>query len=300
MRLSLRNLGKRYPNGHRAVAGLTLELSRGIVGLLGPNGAGKTTTLGMLATTAQPTEGEILVDGRPLRSVLRDYQRRLGYLPQHFELPALLEVHEVLEFMGGLCGLSCQEARNRTDQLLETVGLARVRHRRVKHLSVGMTRRLGIAQSLVGDPDVLFVDEPTTGLDPEERNRFCSLLARLGREKTVVFSTHIVSDVEAVVSRVVVLDGGVLAYDGAPSGFVSRATGHVYRVLIAPEELEALSRRHHLASVREEDGRLCARIVIAGTPPPEAVPAEPTFEDAYLYHFRVLSGAEPRGLWTAA
>ncbi len=317
MRISLLNLSKRYPNNHRAVDRLNLELSRGIVGLLGPNGAGKTTTLSMLATTAKPTEGEIRVDGRPLSAVLRNYQRRLGYLPQHFELPPLLEVHEVMELMGGLCELPRRVVRERARQLLESVGLLAVQHRRVRQLSVGMTRRLGIAQSLVGDPEVLLVDEPTAGLDPEERNRFCSLLARLGETKTVVFSTHIVSDIEAVCARVVVLDRGRVVYDGAPSGFVSRAAGHVYELRAPASELEALGRRHHLSSVREdepprvpplstlkgarlEEQGMVVRVVVAGDAPAGGEAVAPTFEDAYLYQFRVLPGAEPRGLWTAA
>jgi ABC-2 type transport system ATP-binding protein len=293
MKLTIKNLTKRYPNGNRALEGLNLELEPGITGLLGPNGAGKTTTLSLLATTSQPSDGEILVDGKPMKQALGDYRRRLGYLPQYFELPALLQVHEALEFFGGLCGISGKKVKARAQELLRDVGLYEVQHRKVRHLSVGMRRRLGIAQALVGDPDVLLVDEPTTGLDPEERNRFRSLLGQLGQSKTVLLSTHIVGDIEAACRNLAVLDEGRLVYEGAPSGFVERARGMAYEIEAEASGIEALSRDYHLASLAERDGAVHARVVARENPPKGAQSVEPTFEEAYLYQFRVSKGLPP-------
>lgn len=215
LRLAARELSKTYA-GKRAVDRLSLDLGPGVVGLLGPNGAGKSSLMRVLATVTRPSEGVVTWEGRDTAADPEPLRRTLGYLPQDFGVYPHLTAREFLSCVAAAKGLSARSARGRIGELLQLVNLADAGRRPLGRFSGGMRRRVGIAQALLNDPRVLILDEPTAGLDPEERARFRDLLADLGRDRIVVLSTHIVSDVEAVAGRVAIVGGGRLLYDGPP------------------------------------------------------------------------------------
>jgi ABC-type multidrug transport system ATPase subunit len=213
LRLAARELTKAY-GVKRAVDRLSLDLGPGVVGLLGPNGAGKSSLMRVLATVTRPTEGVVTWNGRDIVADPEPLRRTLGYLPQDFGIYPHLSAREFLAYLAAAKGLSARPARARIAELLDLVHLADVGRRPLGGFSGGMRRRVGIAQALLNDPRVLILDEPTAGLDPEERSRFRDLLADLGRDRIVILSTHIVSDVEAIAGRVAIVAGGRLLYDG--------------------------------------------------------------------------------------
>jgi ABC-2 type transport system ATP-binding protein len=215
MRLAARELSKTYGR-KRAVDRLSLDLGPGVVGLLGPNGAGKSSLMRVLATVTRPTGGTVTWNGRDVVAHPDPLRRALGYLPQDFGVYPHLSAREFLTYLAAATGLDARSAKGRIAELLQLVNLADVGRRPLGGFSVGMRRRVGIAQALLNDPQVLILDEPTAGLDPEERTRFRELLADLGRDRIVLLSTHIVSDVEAIAGRVLIVAGGRLLYDGPP------------------------------------------------------------------------------------
>jgi ABC-2 type transport system ATP-binding protein len=217
LRLAARELSKTYAD-KRAVDRLSLDLGPGVIGLLGPNGAGKSSLMRVLATVTRPTSGVVTWNGRDIVADPEPLRRTLGYLPQDFGVYPHLTAREFLSFLAAAKGLDARSAKRRIAELLQLVNLADAARRPLGRFSGGMRRRVGIAQALLNDPRVLILDEPTAGLDPEERTRFRDLLADLGRDRIVVLSTHIVSDVEAVAGRVAIVSGGRLLYDGPPRG----------------------------------------------------------------------------------
>ena len=280
MFISLDHLGKDFRKRPRALDDLTLDLPSGMIGLVGPNGAGKTTLMRILCGIVAPTRGRVLADGRDLSDARtrRALKRTLGYLPQDIEPYPNLTPLEFLDYMGVLKGMGdARERRHQAGGLLERVGLADVARRRIDGFSGGMRRRVGIAQALMGDPRLLVVDEPTAGLDPEERMRFRALLASLGGERTVILSTHILDDVAQTCPYVCVLRGGRLRYDGATSGLVDAARGRTWITppLPAPPTGAVVAN----AAAPPEGTRYR---VVADVPPAGAQPAEPTLEDGYL------------------
>ena len=286
--LSVERAGKRYRAGNWGVKELSLSLSGGVVGLLGPNGAGKTTLMSMIATLTRPTEGRIVFDGADVAKEPDAVRRRLGFLPQDFGVYPNLTAFETLDYLARLKGV---RDRAKVAATLEKVGLHGVADRAVGGFSGGMRQRLGIAQALVADPDLLVVDEPTAGLDPEERVRFRNLLSEIGFGKLVLLSTHIVSDVESVATQIAVLREGRLVAFGPPEALLSEAGGTAWEAVLPSDDLER--RRGSLLvahAVRHADG-VHLRLVGREAPVPGAAPVEPTLEEAYLYFMRLAPAA---------
>jgi len=275
-------LGKMYRNGTWGVRDLTLRATEGVLGLLGPNGAGKTTLMQVLATLTRPTAGALRFAGTDVAKSPRAIRERLGYLPQDFGVPPGLTCIELLDTIARLKGIRSRAA---VLAMLESVGLHDLAKRPVESLSGGMRQRLGIAQALVGAPELVIVDEPTAGLDPEERVRFRNLLSEHRGLKLVLLSTHIVSDVESVATQIAVVRQGRLLAFGAPEELVARASGTVWEAELPAGELERLSGAT-VANVVRNGGGVRVRLVARERPLPSATPAAPTLEDAYLLLMR--------------
>ena len=280
--LTIQGLGKRYPGGTVGLSDVTLTAGEGVLGLLGPNGAGKTSLLSILATVTKPTSGTFLWQGRDAVADPLPLRRVLGYLPQDFGVYERLTAREFLMYLGRLKGLSGRELTTRVHEMLELVNLHGAADRRLGGYSGGMRQRVGIAQALLGDPKLVVVDEPTVGLDPEERVRFRNLLAEIAHGRVVILSTHIVSDVEAVASRIAVLRSGRLVADASPEDLLSRAAGKVFSAVVPSSDLARAQSAVHVSSlVRRADG-VHVRFVGDGAALPGARPVEPSLEDAYL------------------
>jgi ABC-type multidrug transport system ATPase subunit len=282
MELATRGLGKRYRGGQWGLRNFSLALGPGVLGLLGPNGAGKSTLLRMLATVTRPSEGSISWNGTDVATAPEGLRRDLGYLPQDFGVYPHLTAVEFLDYLAAVKGLDRATAKRRIEELLVLTNLSDERHRPLGGFSGGMRQRVGIAQALLADPRLLIVDEPTTGLDPEERVRFRELLTELSGERIVVLSTHIVSDVEAVAGRLAVVDRGALVTAGAPEALLAEVAGRVWICRVPSGELDALKRRGIVsATTRRSDG-VEARVVAATAPAADARAVDPNLEDAYL------------------
>jgi ABC-2 type transport system ATP-binding protein len=284
VRLQIHDVHKQYRGDVLALSGLSLDLGAGIVGLLGPNGAGKSTLMRILATVTRPTRGRVLWNGVDTAKEPDTLRERLGYLPQDFGVYPNLNPVEFLELVAAAKGLETRAARKRIDALLEIVNLENVRRRALGGFSGGMRQRVGIAQALLNDPLLLIVDEPTAGLDPEERVRLRHLLSELAGERIVILSTHIVSDVEAIATRIALIGRGRLLADAAPEALLQEVAGKAWLLTVASAELPSLRERHIVSgAIRRSEGVL-VRVVADARPAPAAQPAEPNLEDAYLWH----------------
>jgi len=277
--LEIRGLTKRFRAGNYGVRDVSLEVGSGVLGLLGPNGAGKTTLMQMIATVLRPTSGEIRFAGVDVRRRPDDLRRRLGYLPQDFGTYGELTAQEHLAYFAGLKGM---RDRRRLGELLELVNLHTVAGRRVAGFSGGMRQRLGIAQALANQPDLLIVDEPTAGLDPGERLRFRGLLSELGGERLVLLSTHIVSDIESIATAIAVMSEGRLVACDRPDGLLEGARGRVWEAVIPAEQYESLRGGLPEARAVRRGQEVHLRAVAEGPPCPGASLVEPTLEDVYL------------------
>jgi ABC-2 type transport system ATP-binding protein len=262
-----------------AVDGVSLRLEPGVVGLLGHNGAGKTTLMQMIATLAKPSRGRILFDGADIVRKPDAIRKRLGYLPQDFGAYRNVTALEFMQYFAALKGVR-DPARIR--RLLELVNLHDQAHRQAASFSGGMLRRLGIAQALLNDPDILVVDEPTAGLDPEERLRFRNLLAELGFDKLVIISTHIVSDVETIAGRLAIMKSGKLVACDTPDAILGRARGRVWTASVALEEYEILRGTTQVLQAQRQGKRMALRIAHPTPPCSGAEPSEPSLEEALM------------------
>ena len=277
--LTIESVSKRYRGGHFGVRDLSLTVDRGVLGLLGANGAGKTTLMQMIATITRPTGGRILFEGEDIAKKPDALRRRLGYLPQDFGVYDNLTAFEFLRYFAALKGV---RDRARLDQMLEMVNLHGVANRPVGGFSGGMRQRLGIAQALINDPDLLIVDEPTAGLDPEERVRFRNILSDLGGKRLVILSTHIVSDIESIATGIAVMREGSLVMHATPEEIMRQAEGKVWQAIVPSTDFDELRTRHRVSgAVRKSDG-VHARFVSTTTPFAGARAAEPDLEDAFL------------------
>ena len=286
--LSLVNIRKDYGK-FTAIEDLNLELEEGLYAMLAPNGAGKTTIIRMMTTLLFPTSGEILYDGENILEMGESYRKMVGYLPQQFGYYKSNTPVQYLSSLAALKKIPRQEAKRQIPKLLELVGLSEEANKKMKKFSGGMIQRVGIAQALLGDPKILILDEPTAGLDPKERVRFRNLLSSMSRNRIVVLSTHIVSDVESVANQVMLLkDHRLLLMDTVPN-ICSRYQGKIYEKKIREWEYEEFARRHMVLSVRQEQDdsivvRFCREKDLADEP--EARACAPNMEDVFLLTYR--------------
>jgi len=283
MKLSIEGVSKRYAGKRWGLRDMSLELLPGVIGLLGPNGAGKSTLMRILATVTRPTEGRVLWNGTDIAKSPDDLRNVLGYLPQDFGVYPHLTALEFLEYLAAVKGLDARTARKRIDELLAVVNLGEARDRPLGGFSGGMKQRVGIAQALLNDPQLLIVDEPTAGLDPEERVRFRNLLSELAGERIVILSTHIVSDIEAIATDIAILNEGKLLAHAAPEDLLRSVEGKVWEWIVPSGELPAMRQKFQISgSVRRADG-VHVRIVAVQQPGSDALAVTPTIEDAYLH-----------------
>jgi ABC-type multidrug transport system ATPase subunit len=283
MKLTVTDLGKQYRSDLWGLRNFSLEIKPGILGLLGPNGAGKSTFMRMLATITKPTDGTILWNDVDIVRSPDALRRMLGYLPQDFGVYPNLNALEFLEYMAAIKGLDAATARKRIDELLQLVNLKAAAKRPLGGYSGGMKQRVGIAQALLNDPQLLIVDEPTVGLDPEERVRFRNLLSDLSGERIVILSTHIVSDVEATATRIALVNKGRLLCESAPEELLKELEGKVWEWSVSSDDLIALKQKHIVSgTIRRSDG-VQVRVVSATQPEASARSVSPNLEDAYLY-----------------
>ena len=283
--LEIKGLKKTYASGVQALKGIDLEVSAGVFGLLGPNGAGKSTLMRILATLLEPDSGEVAVSGVDFINQKMAARRMLGYLPQEFGLYPTLTAEQTLVYFARLKGVTESKERARLiDALLERVNLADVRKQAVGGFSGGMRQRLGIAQALIGQPRIIIVDEPTAGLDPEERNRFHNLLSEIAGEATVVLlSTHIVSDVSTLCGQMSIIRRGEILAFSTPQAALAQIANVVWEAAVPREDVPALKSRFRVLSTRIFEGRVCVRVISRGGRPAEGFsPATPTLEDYYL------------------
>jgi len=279
--LAIQNVSKRYHGDVWALRRFSLDLGPGVHGLLGPNGAGKTTLMNILATITGTTEGTITWDGVDISREPDALRRVLGYLPQDFGVYPNLNPVEFLEYLAAMKGLDARTAAQRIDALLSLVNLNNFRKRPLGGFSGGMKQRVGIAQALLNDPVLLIVDEPTAGLDPEERVRFRNLLAELSGERIVILSTHIVSDVEATATNIALIAKGQLLTHVSPEQLLATVEGKVWEYVTASSALSDIKQRFVISGTTRRSDGIHVRIV-AGDPPAGSRPLSPTLEDAYL------------------
>lgn len=289
MELSFDRLTKHYGN-KIAVDCVSATLEPGVYGLLGANGAGKTTLMRMLCAILESTSGEVLFDGQDVISMGADYRNVLGYLPQDFGYYPNYTAMEFLMYIAALKGIPKKIARQRAKQLLEEVGLSNVANKKVGTFSGGMKQRVGIAQALLNNPDILILDEPTAGLDPKERVRFRNLLSDYAGDKIVILSTHIVSDIEAIADEVLIMKKGRFVLQGTVSELIEKAKGKVWELTVLPEEARKWQEKTTVANLRHEGKQVVLRIISDTMPTPEAVTCEATLEDLYLYYFPTEEG----------
>ena len=280
MELEIRGLGKRYGK-KTAVSGVELTITPGVWGLIGANGAGKTTLMRMLAGILPPSAGRVLYDGVDIRDLGEAYRDALGYLPQSFGFYPEFTVTDYLEYIAALKGVGRREGRERMEALLELLGLAEVRKKKIKKLSGGMQRRVGIAQAMLNDPDVLILDEPTGGLDPGERVRFRNYLAEFAQGRIVLISTHIVSDIETIAGQIVMFRDHRLYCCDSPARICAQFQGRVFQL---PAGTALAPGQFLLSEGQGEDGLVLR--VLCETPPVNGTPVTPGLEDAFLAIYR--------------
>jgi ABC-type multidrug transport system ATPase subunit len=282
MRLKIDHLSKQYRRDFWGLRDFDLELKPGVIGLLGPNGAGKSTLMRMLATITQPSTGTIRWNGVDVVKSPDALRAVLGYLPQDFGLYPNLTGLEFLEYMAAIKGMDGKTARRRIEELLVLVNLVHAAKRPLGGYSGGMKQRVGIAQALLNDPQLLIVDEPTVGLDPEERVRFRNLLSDLSGDRIIILSTHIVSDVEATATEIVIINYGRKLQHAAPEKLLALLDGKVWQWVIPSEALPTLKASHLVSGTLRRESGIQVRVVSESTPAPEADRVTPSLEDVYL------------------
>jgi len=286
----IEHLNKIYRNGNRALSDINLVIENGMFGLLGPNGAGKSTLMRILVTLMKPTTGKVLVNGMDLQKNRRQVRELLGYLPQDFRFFAKYSTWEFLDYSARLAGLKNRSVRNReVEQMLEQVGLFEARDRKAGKLSGGMKRRLGIAQALIGNPRIVIVDEPTTGLDPDERIRFRNLLSKMTeKEMIIILSTHIVGDISSTCRSMALLDRGKLVFEGPPDKLIEQTRGHVFQMNVSNREFEDIKEKYSVISTIPAINGWDVQVVADHTDSYPSVSIEPNLEHAYVYFMELV------------
>lgn len=285
MKIEIKNLTKVYRAGKKkALDSVNIEIGEGIFGLIGRNGAGKTTLMRIVATIMDATSGEVYFDGKELTANKNEFRASLGYLPQSTKLMPRMNITEFLDYVCVMKGMKNKAERaEKIKNAIETVGLVGEEKKRLARYSGGMLRRAGIAQALIGDPKVLIIDEPTTGLDPEERGYFLNLLSKISVNRTIIFSTHITADIEHLCRNICVLERGEVKYLGDKGKFIGSIVGKTWEHMGTPEDEDMLRRETVVTSVAYIDGKPSVRYVAEEARTAESVSVTPSLEDAYIY-----------------
>ena len=291
MKLTLNNVSKNH-TGVKAVDGITYSMEKGVYGLLGVNGAGKTTLMRMICTLMPPTEGEITWNGSNIFSSGAAYRDILGYLPQDFGYYPDLSIHDYMMYIASIKGIRPIPARKKIELLLEQVGLDQYKKRKMKNLSGGMVRRVGIAQAMLNDPQILVLDEPTAGLDPNERIRFRNLISELSEERLVLLSTHIVSDIAYIAKEIMLMREGRLIYTGTSEALIASMEGIVWHCKVPRQKVDIYCKQYQVGNIRASSDDVELRILSKIPPAENAVPVEATLEDAFLLYFGAKAGDE--------
>lgn len=285
MNIKINDLTVTFKNGVTAVNHATLEIPQGVFGLLGENGAGKTTLMRVLTTVLKPTSGMVSMDGILYsEGNYGKIQKKIGYLPQEIDLYPNLTIQECLEYMGELSGIEKHECAERIRYYLEKTSLMEHRKKKMRQLSGGMKRRVGLIQALLNEPEFLIVDEPTTGLDPEERIRIRNLLVDFSENRTILFSTHVVEDLAATCNQLAIMKKGTFLYAGSVQDLVNEAKGHIWICKVADEiQARELEKKYHVSAKQYVDGGLQMKLLSEQKPDIDCIPVSATLEDAYIY-----------------
>jgi len=284
MELTVQKLTKKYRD-KTAVSDVSLVLTPGVYGLLGANGAGKTTLMRMICGVLKPTSGSIRLNGKTMQDLGERYYAHLGYMPQDFGFYPDFTAREFMLYMAAVKGLERDKAKSRTDKLLQMVNLQDAAGKKIKTYSGGMKQRLGIAQAELNEPSILILDEPTAGLDPKERVRFRNIISDFAKEKIVILSTHIVSDVAYIADTILMMKQGRFLLQEPMDTVADGIKGKVWEVLVSQQEADKMSRQFCVVNLHHENGMVRLRIVHNRPPVTDAYPAEPSLEDLFLYHF---------------
>lgn len=284
MELILDNLTKEFGN-FTAVDHIALSMTNGVYGLLGVNGAGKTTLIRMLCTLLEPTSGNIYCDGKDILKMDNKYRSLLGYLPQDFGFYPEFTVKDYLLYISAIKGIRPVVAKKRTNELIIKVGLTKVADKKLKKLSGGMKRRAGIAQAMLNDPKILILDEPTAGLDPNERIRFRNLISELSEERLVLLSTHIVSDVEYIANQILLMKDGTIVNKGTLNEIINSMPENVWNCLVSQDVAHTLSKKYKVSNMKMNQHKVELRLISEEKPCEAAMYVEPALEDVFLYYF---------------
>lgn len=289
--LTIHNLSKNF-GSFTALKDINLEFTNGVYGLLAPNGAGKTTLMKIITTLLYPSGGEVLYEGQDIFKMGEDYRDLLGYLPQEFGYYKNYSPMQYLLYIAALKGLEGKVAKERAIELLKLVGLENVMNKKMKKFSGGMVQRVGIAQAMLNDPKILILDEPTAGLDPKERVRFRNLLTDLSREKIVILSTHIVSDVESIANEIVMIKDKEILYKDHIRNICNLIGGMVYETEVEFDDVSSFKQQYQSLSEKQEQGKMKIRFISKDVPTSTWKPVSPSLEDVFLYVYNdeVLEG----------
>lgn len=286
MELKTIELTKKF-GSKTAVNGLNITLSNGVYGLLGANGAGKTTLMRLLCNLQTPTSGKVTLNGKNVGDLGEKYRNLLGYLPQHFGYYPDFTAMDFLLYVAALKGLNETDAKRKSKELLEAVGLSSESKHKIKTFSGGMKQRLGIAQAMLNDPRILILDEPTAGLDPKERVRFRNLISAFAKDRTVILSTHIVSDVEFIAEEIIMMKEGQIVHFGKPQEITAEISGKVWEITVPASRAEEYAVSFNTSNLRNTNNGYTILRVIADRPPMNnAEPVQPNLEDLYLFYFK--------------
>jgi ABC-2 type transport system ATP-binding protein len=287
MQLQMENITKSFKDKD-VLKGITIGMENGVYGLLGPNGAGKTTMIRILADILQPTKGRVLINGQDKNSCGDEYRAKIGYLPQDMSFYSDFTGRDYLSFVAALKGMAKASANERIDTLAQNVGLENDLNRRAVTYSGGMKRRLGIAQALLDDPEILILDEPTAGLDPHERIKFRNIISAYSKDRLVLLSTHIVSDIDSIAKSVMMMEYGKIERLSSAEEYIAQIENCVWRFQIPVDRLVAFQNGAVISNVEPHGDMMEVRVIDEKRPSADAVPVTPNLEDAYLYVFNYL------------
>ncbi len=285
MKISFQNVSKQY-KGRYALKDFTTKLTEGVYGLLGANGAGKTTLINIFMGILGSDGGTILIDGQDAKTLGKDFLSKIGYMPQYPIFYRDFTVMDFLLYMCALKGIPAGKGKKRALELLDIVNLSEAKNKKIGALSGGMRQRVGIVQAMLGDPEILILDEPTAGLDPSERIRFRNLISKFAQGRTILLATHIVSDVECIAKEIMILKEGSLITQGTTDTLEQNIYGKVWEVTVNGEDAARLGSQYYVSNMKQQGERFLVRIVSDMLPDSDAVKVSPNLEDVFLYYFR--------------